>query len=92
MFLMYLGRNCRWVPLSVFKVHSTDFVHVVSCVHHTFLSVAVVSFQVYNSVYVLVISKLLGVPASRLLKRKCIRLLFLLVHRKGTVDKLVSLR
>ena len=38
----------------------------------------------------LVISKLSVVRASGSLKRKCIRLLFLLVHSKGTVDKDIS--
>ena len=57
------------------------FVQVVRGVDHTCRSVALVSFQLYNSVYVLVISKLSGVRASGLLKRKCIRLLFLSVHR-----------
>ena len=48
------------------------------------------SFLLYNSVYELVISKLSGVRTSGSLKRKCVRLPFLLVHRKGTVDKHIS--
>ena len=67
------------------------FLQVISCVDHTCRSVALVSFQLYHSVHVLVIfSKLSVVRASGSLKRKCIRLLFLVVHRKGTVGKDIS--
>ena len=67
------------------------FLQVISCVDHTCRSVALASFWLYISVHVLLSSKLSGVRTSRTLKRTCtIRLLFLLIHRKGTVNKDIS--
>lgn len=86
-----LAEFASYPATSVFNVHSTAFLQVISCVDHTCRSVALASFWLYNVFHVLLSSKLSGVRTSRTLKRTCIiRLLFLLIHRKGTVYKDIS--
>ena len=65
------------------------FLQVISCVDHTCLSVALVSFQVVQLCSRACYKQTIGCTHIWIVEKE-IRLLFLLVHRKGTVDKDIS--